>query len=292
MTVVEGKQKRNTAPITLQSLWQRENSSPMKFTVINDALTVALNNGLGAAYGTAGIRTLDLFKAYCFTNNVGTVPFAYAIVSSAISVACESGYQNPSAALQALCGDSIHYEDPVFFYKEWLPGKQLLLDVPESLVHADLNLQNILLCEGMDGLAGLWLIDFARLSRLPVFTDFAKIENDMACILTHLSDKRNLTRRVRLHHWTLTGNLDLDTYDQEDELSNDEYYYLIVLKHLRRLMLKHIDDTPDMQLAYRTAQLRYAARTLSFDEPNRLQRALALVGCGILCKAIHDRTPV
>jgi hypothetical protein len=134
-------------------------------------------------------------------------------------------------------------------------------------------------------------IDFARLSRLPVFTDFAKIENDLAYILVGIPDNNALERRIRLHNWTLTGSLDLEGYDREGDLTNEEYYYLAVLKHLRQLMLKYIDDNQEMQLAYRVAQLRYAAHTLSFDEPNPSQRGLALVGCGILCKAIKDGTP-
>jgi hypothetical protein len=286
MTVVEGKQRRNTAPITLQGLWQQHGGSPTRFSTVIQALTVALTDGLGAIYGTAGMRTLDLFKAYYFTNSSGKVPFANSIISSATKVARELQYDDVAMALADLCKSSIPYFDPVVFYKDWLTGQQLLLDVPESLVHADLNLQNILLSEGINGLEDLWLIDFARLSNLPVFTDFAKIENDLGYILTAIADRTSLERRIKLQNWILTGSLALEDYAEADELTDDEYYYLVVLKHLRKLMLKHIDDSAEMQTAYRTAQLRYAAHTLSFDEPTLFQRGLALVGCGILCGAI------
>ena len=150
-------------------------------------------------------------------------------------------------------------------------------------MHGDLNLANVLLSRrpGAERPARVWIIDFARLSRLPCLTDFAKVENDLAYILLPVEDAAALVRARALQEARLGGaTLPVELAPLAETPAERRHARLV--ERLRAIAARMDPRGAAAMDDYRVALLRYAAHTLGFDQPGLLQRRLALEGCARL----------
>ncbi len=251
--------------------------------LLGAALELALDGALGRLYRTAERDVCDLLETYGFLDRLGKAPFAASVARKAAAVAAENGHPSADALLGRWLADG-RSVSPAALWSEVLPGRALVREIHAALVHGDLNLQNLLLsaAPGATQPARLWIIDFARLARLPALTDFAKIENDLCYILCVIGDDDALARAVHLQDARL-GATTLDGIDLAPLAQTPAERRLAHLVGTLRRVAARIDPRgPAAMDEYRTALLRYAAHTLGFDEPSPRQRALALCACGRL----------
>jgi nicotinamidase-related amidase len=270
-----------SAPATFQHVARADASSEA-----TDVLAAALEDALGAALGrfyrTAEKDNADLLEVYGFTDRRGHVPFGASAVAHANAVAQESGCAD-ARALLAGSGLDGPLMAPAEFYGSWLPGRTLTREVYASLVHGDLNLANILLSRRAAEWrpARLWIIDFARLARLPSLTDFAKVENDLAYILLAVDDDAAFARGLALQEARL-GTATLEVELAPLATTEVERRHARLVAALRRVAARVDPRGAEAMADYRLALLRYAAHTLGFDEPSLRQRRLALFACARL----------
>ena len=263
--------------------WYESDPSETMTTLLEAALELALDRALGRLYRTAEKDNADLLTTYGFTDARGNPQFVDAVCRNADAVAKDSGAEHARAYLTQLSGAWLAPED---FYSR-LAGKTLMREVHPSLVHADLNLANLLLSRRNEELvpSHLWIIDFARLCRLPNLTDFAKIENDLAYIAYRVDDDASFAGALRLQEVRLaspTLELDLESLAS----TPDQRRHARLVGALRRIAARMDPRGADAMADYRVALLRYAAHTLGFDEPSPRQRGLALLAVGRLSHAV------
>lgn len=256
---------RDTTPETFQALAQKD-ASEETTALLDAALEQALDRALGRLYRTAEKDNADLWTAFGFTDAHGRPQFVDSVCRNAEAVAKESGTS---------CAGVLR------FYRDWLPGRTRMREVLSSLVHADFNLQNILVSRraGQAGPAHVWLIDFARLGRLPNLADFAKVENDLSYILLPAGEGAARMQETRLAGEAL--EVDLLPF----AATPAERRYARWMGTLRRVAAR-MDPRPGAMADYRVPLLRYAAHTLGFHEPTSAQRGLALRACETLTAAL------
>jgi nicotinamidase-related amidase len=273
------------APATFQRL-DREDESEARTAALSDALERALGTLLGRLYRVAEKDNADLLEVYAFTDRRGRAPFGASVVSKADAVARENGFPGAEALLEEARLPS-PWRTPTDFYVGWLPGRSLTREVFPAPVHADLNLANLLASvrPGAERVDRIWVIDFARLTRLPSLTDFAKVENDLAYILVPADDDTALVRLQAMQERRLAGpGLEVKLSDLAGTPRERRHARLV--EALRRVAAS-IDPRGAAALAdYRVALLRYAAHTLGFDEPSPRQRRLALTAVARLAGLI------
>lgn len=274
-----------TAPATFKQLYESD-ASPEMTALLEAALEDVLGGALARFYRTAEKDNADLLEAYGFTDAQGRAPFAPHIAERADSIARANGFDDARRLFEA-SGLPEPWMEPARFYRSWLPGRSLTREVFASMVHGDLNLANILLARrsGETRPSRAWVIDFARLARLPSLTDFAKVENDLAYILFPQADADALRRAQALQEARLASpTLELDLAPLAT--TPEEERHVLLVGRLRRVAAR-IDPRGEAAMEdYRVALLRYAGHTLGFDEPSDLQRRLALEACGRLAGLI------
>jgi hypothetical protein len=181
------------------------------------------------------------------------------------------------------------------FYRHHLPDLPPLVgDFPFSFVHGDLNGANIII----DGNDNVWLIDFFHTHRGHALKDFAKLENDILFIYTHIEDHAAFERACRFTDFLLAQHdisaplLEAPAWLQDRAL---EMAYETIM-HLRTLLCASIPEMgahADRQ--WLLAQLRYAVHTLGFEECNIWQKKWALYAAGQLVQRwlsdSHPRKP-
>jgi nicotinamidase-related amidase len=285
LELAESADPAASAPATFQRLDRDDDGEPTTAR-LERTLEAALGWALGRLYRGAEKDNADLLSSYGFTDGRGGVPFGASVIAKADAVARESGFGHARELLESARPDEPWLE-PRAFYEEWLPGRALTREVYPSLVHADLNLANILVSfrEGEEEPARLWLIDFARLARLPCLTDFAKVENDLSYILLPCAAADAQARLQAMQEARLTAaTLEVDVSALAQTAR--EMRYARLLRALRATAARIDPRGAEAMADYRVALLRYAAHTLGFDEPSPRQRALALVACARLAGAI------
>jgi hypothetical protein len=267
-------------PMTFKKLFESD-PSDRATQALEDALKRSLGDLLGRFYRTAEKDNTDLLEAYGFTDSRGHPCWGDSVNRNAAAIATRSGSDSVEALLASLELPQ-PWMTPAAFYGEWLPGRSRREEVFSSVVHADLNLANILVARNdADGsLFRTWVIDFARLCRLPNLTDFAKVENDLTFILFQVPDPARLASPLLLPEG-LEGLA-------ESEL---ERRYVRLLLTLRRLAAEADPRGAKAMSTYRVALLRYAAHTLGFFEPSLPQLRLALAAvvrlAGLLAAETH-----
>lgn len=268
-------------PTTFKRAWEAQ-SGAESGTLLDDALRECLGGVLGRLYRTADKDNVDLLEAYGFVDRRGEPLFVADVTRVADDVARGCGHASAAEMLRAsgLPGELV---SPARFYGELLRGRSLPREVPVSLVHGDLNLANLLLSRRRsDGsLARIWIIDFARLASMPCLTDVAKVESDLTYVLRRV-DAGAFARQALLQDARLTGTTLLDLEGMRAAAAGEDERYVRAVGVLRRVAAG-IDPRGSAAMDdYRVALLRYAAHTLSFDEPGILDRGLALLACGRL----------
>lgn len=274
-------------PLTFKKLNEAD-PGPAATALLCATLEEVLGGALGRLYRTAEKDNADLLELYGFTNTKGEPQHTGSVVGRARAIAGEGG---TAAFLERVLPDGA-WLDPVRLYTEVLPGRTRVREILSSLVHGDLNLANVLLARDRSGgerPRRVWVIDFARLGRLPSLTDCAKIENDLAYILCPIADEDAFARAVRLQDARLaTPTLEADALPALARTPAEERHARLVAT-LRRTAARLDPRGPAAMDDYRVALLRYAAHTLGFDEPTPLQKQLALAACARLGAALFGR---
>ncbi|TNF76601.1 MAG: NUDIX domain-containing protein [Acidobacteria bacterium] len=139
------------------------------------------------------------------------------------------------------------------------------VDSELCLVHGDLNYANIICDEGNN----VWFIDWTHCGIMPIELDFAKLENDVKFVMTKTFDVEDLPRLKAFEEYVLSHRVPADVDGLPDSLKFAKWdlRFRKILEAVRRIRtalfaLKEGDDW----LVYRTALLRYAMHTLSFDK--------------------------
>ena len=278
--------ERDGTPTTFKKLWE-EDASDEGTSLLCGVLEAALDGMLGRLYRTAEKDNADLLEVYGFVDALGRPAFVESVCARAEAVAVENGASG-TAELLASAGMAPGWMAPAEFYGSWLEGRSRVREVYASLVHADLNLANILVSRrvGEARHRHVWLIDFARLTRLPCLTDFAKIENDLSFIMLPVTDEGAAGRVLAMQELRLAGpTLSVDGLEALAR-SAAELRYARLMDVLRHVAARIDPRGAAAMDDYRVALLRYAAHTLGFDEPAPRQRMMALLACARLAGQI------
>ena len=139
------------------------------------------------------------------------------------------------------------------------------VDSELCLVHGDLNYANIICDEGNN----VWFIDWTHCGIMPIELDFAKLESDVKFVMTKTFDVEDLPRLKAFEEYLLSHRMpgDADSLTDSLKFAKWDLRFRKILEAVRRIRtalfaLKEGDDW----LVYRTALLRYALHTLSFDK--------------------------
>ncbi|HSH04729.1 MAG TPA: dual specificity protein phosphatase family protein [Anaerolineae bacterium] len=242
-------------------------------------LTAIFEEQLGRFYQAATLEQINLLEYYWFKPE-----FAPNVRQNVENIL---GRPATNHTLTLINGRS--FPNPCPFYENDLPDLLPLANGSSYIayVHGDLNGANIII----DAHDNVWLIDFFHTHRGHVIKDLVKLENDLLYIFTPLNNEEDLTHACQL----------TDILLQVEDLGRP-------LPPLEETPITH----PEMRRAYQTirflrsfypplieldrnplqlyiAQLRYAAHTLSFDEPSPLQLQWALYATGHLTHTINKR---
>jgi len=139
------------------------------------------------------------------------------------------------------------------------------VDSELCIVHGDLNYANVICDEGDN----VWFIDWTHCGLTPIELDFAKLESDVKFVMTKTFDLEDLPRLRAFEEYLLTHRIptDVDGLPETLKFAKWDLRFRKILEAVRRIRaacfaLKESDDW----LVYRTALLRYAMHTLSFDK--------------------------
>jgi len=139
------------------------------------------------------------------------------------------------------------------------------VDSELCLVHGDLNFANVICDEGNN----VWFIDWTHCGIMPIELDFAKLENDVKFVMTKAFDVEDLPRLRAFEEYLLAHRIPADVDGLPDTLKFAKWdlRFRKILEAVRRIRtaLFALKDG-DGWLVYRTALLRYAMHTLSFDK--------------------------
>jgi hypothetical protein len=162
-------------------------------------------------------------------------------------------------------------------------------EVACCMVHGDLNLANVL----VDDASNTWLIDYYWTRTGHALDDVAKLENDLKFILIPLPDDAALRRALALErHLLAADDLLAPTGEPPAALLDDPALAKshTAISRLRALGAELLREaglaSPVPAREYRIAQLRYAAHTLSFGEPDLRQKRFALASTCLLADAL------
>lgn len=133
------------------------------------------------------------------------------------------------------------------------------------IAHGDLNLKNVI-CDQGDN---IWFIDWTHCGLHPVEMDFAKLENDIKFVVSNHFDLDDLARLEKFEEYLLSQRMPAEAGSLPDGLKFAKWdlRFRKILDAVRKIRetcfsLKSGDDW----LVYRTALLKYALHTLSFDQ--------------------------
>lgn len=173
---------------------------------------------------------------------------------------------------------------PTRFY-DLLPLRLAASGLPMrlSVAHGDLNLANILL----DRVRNVWVIDFfhAREDHY-LLQDVAKLENDLKFIAAHLALQGDLEAFLAMER-ALVAQPNLGAPLPDLDLPAGMRVAWRSIGRLRAFAAHDLGESDPFP--YRVAQLRYAAHTLSFDEPDEMQKRAAAISVLLLCDWLSSR---
>lgn len=181
------------------------------------------------------------------------------------------------------------FYNPYFFYSKELEQIKPFAsgNAYFSYIHGDLNGANIII----DSHENVWLIDFFHTHRGHILKDLAKLENDLLYIFAKIDTEEELLDGIKLIDFLVrikdlssslpeTKKLDFKSLEIQRAYST-----LKQLRSFYRDLIK--EDRNSIQLFI--ALLRYSVHTLSFDEPNKFQKLLALYASGVYSYEIKSR---
>jgi ADP-ribose pyrophosphatase len=138
------------------------------------------------------------------------------------------------------------------------------VDSEACLGHGDLNFANVICDEGDN----IWFIDWTHSGQAPLELDFAKLENDVKFVMSKDFDLVDLPRLHRFEEFLLSHRLPADAELPDDlKFVKWDLRFRRILDSVNRIRRSCLDlKEQDGWLVYRTALLRYALHTLSFDK--------------------------
>jgi len=287
LELAQSDEPGTTPPATFKDVYESD-ASEGGDTLLEAALEDVLDRALGRLYRWGEKDNADLLESYGFTDAHGRPQFGDSVAARALEVARGNGFASARELLDD-AGLPRGWLEPAAFYRDWLPGRSLMSEVYPCSVHGDLNLANVLLSRrpGDRRPSRVWIIDFARLQRLPCLTDFAKVENDLAYVLLPVADATALRRARALQEARLSSHeLALDLLPLAD--SAPERRHARLVNRLRAIAARMDPRGAHAMEDYRVALLRYAAHTLGFDQPDLMQRRLALEACARLAGQLAE----
>ena len=178
------------------------------------------------------------------------------------------------------------FYNPYYFYKEDLDKiiSKTTKGAYFSYIHGDLNGANIII----DSHENVWIIDFFHTHRGHILKDLIKLENDLLYIFTNINSLDDLQDGIKLVNFICkVKDLSKKLLSIKDlNLNNPEFNRTYsTLKYLRSFYSDLIkEDTEPLQLFI--GLLRYSIHTLTFDEPNKYQKLLALYASGLYANKI------
>jgi protein-tyrosine phosphatase/nicotinamidase-related amidase len=240
---------------------------------VDRVLDTVFGEQLARFYRAATLEAVDLLEHYGF--HLASPERVRARVEELL------GGPAPGATIEVRPGAIV--PNPCRFYEQTLPK---LPARPQDAtwmawVHGDLNGQNIVL----DGHANVWLIDFFHTRQAHVLMDLIKLENDLLYLFTPIASEGDLAAGFAITD-ALLGVEDLAApLPEACPVPGFERSWRTIRK-LRSFYPALVQSDRDPFQLW-VASLRYAVHTLSFDEPNRLQRTWALYAAGRLAGRVE-----
>lgn len=140
------------------------------------------------------------------------------------------------------------------------------IETEVCLVHGDLNLKNVI-CDHGDN---VWLIDWTHCGRMPVELDFAKMENDVKFVMSKQFGLDDLPRLRQLEDYLVEHRLppEPELLPEALRFAKWDLRFRKLLLAVRRIRVAcfALKAAGDQWLVYRTALLKYALHSLSFDQ--------------------------
>lgn len=265
----EGKSK------TFQQLYNSKISNKK----INSYLNTIFKEQLGRLYKAGVFEACNLLDYYYFRPESAD--------SVKTNIEALLGQKADTETLTLPTGHSFY--NPYFFYaKELAQIKPFALgNAYFSYIHGDLNGANIII----DSHENVWLIDFFHTHRGHILKDLAKLENDLLYIFAKIDTEEELLEGIKLIDFLVRikdlGAMLPETKKMEFQSPEIQRAYS-TLRYLRSFYAELIkEDRNSIQLFI--ALLRYSIHTLSFDEPNKFQKLLALYASGVYSYEIKNR---
>lgn len=226
-------------------------------------LELGVGEHLGRLYAAATEEPVDVWEDYEFAPRWGPG------VASHLERLGTPSADGARLALPAF-GEVAH---PARLYDGWLahrprdPAPRLR----QAVVHGDLNGQNLL----QDSRGNAWIIDFGRVRTGHVGRDLCKLENDLLFVMTRL-DVAGVEEAKALSTFLTGAPLGLEWPTALPGLSSPAFVRLLAtVGRVRSLAARFCGTEPEATQAYRVGLLRFAAHTLSFDEPTLESRRWA-----------------
>lgn len=252
------------------SSFQKLYASGVEQGEVDRILEAALGDALGRLYAAATLEPIDILKEYEFDPK-----WAPSIEKHVASLTSAAQATQNTLEIKGFGRTS----NVARFYDTTLPNLEGARGArhPVSFVHGDLNGQNVI----VDGRGNVWIIDFGRLRRGHALRDFAKLENDVLYVMTKI-DGATCEQARAMVDALIDRDVAMPLGDPPASVRDAALVRAWSTIAKVRALAKPIAEQADAN-GYRVALLRFAAHTLSFDEPTIEQRRWALWACGGLC---------
>ena len=253
----------------------REAASPDDVRRLFD---VVIERLLRRLYQAPSVDRLDLFEYYGYQPRYAERTLARVAELGAVD-----------GGLVRVPGLAEPLPHPGRFYRLLEARRREPEEVACCVVHGDLNLANVLL----DDASNTWLIDYYWTRNGHALDDLAKLENDLKFILVPLPDDAALERAVAYDRLLLAQDDLLSPPGEppagllDDPALAKAHAAVARLRALGAELLREAGlASPVPAREYRIAQLRYAAHTLLFEEPDERQKRFALASACRLADAL------
>jgi protein-tyrosine phosphatase/nicotinamidase-related amidase len=242
-------------------------------------LRTVFEEQLGRFYTAGTLERVDLFDYYVFKPEIAKY----------VRPSVEKVYGKPANSAMLRFDNGREFPNLCVFYEQELANLPSIAGNLHYMayVHGDLNGANII----VDSHENVWLIDFFHTHRGHVLKDLVKFENDLLYIMTPVANADDFDEALRLTDFLMqVEDLGKPLPDVEmTGLTNPNLVRAYETVSLLRSFYPPLIHEARDPLQLHIAQLRYAAHTVSFDEPNLWQRQWALYTASLCAQQIVER---
>lgn len=193
---------------------------------------------------------------------------------------------DPEQATFRIDGLDREFLNPYRFLREEYPRRRARsYDYLTAICHGDLNLQNILLDEGLN----VYLIDFSETRPRAAISDFARLEAIFMIDQAPIADQRDVVAMINL----IMPLYHLSGLDQPFEVSMDSGIPEVVQRNIRlthkvrNYALRTAGGDPDI-FPYYMALLEWTLPVVCYRSHRTLSKLLSAAISGILCEKILE----